>query len=365
MLAEVGLRDFHRFLKSAGLATLDRPSAHYGLPLVLGAGEVDLLSLTNLYAALAEDGLYRPIRMLAEDDAMPRRVLSIDASRFLTGILKELRRPDLPQSWRLTENIPGVAWKTGTSYGHRDAWSIGYSRRFTIGVWTGNPDGRGQLGTSGGRDAAPLLFELFGALEPGGHEPESGPGPRTRRVEVCALSHDRPGPYCPRTETIETIEGVSKLSTCRQHRRVFIDEQSGKRLAGRCLRTRAHRAEIFEVFPPELVGFWHASGRSVSELPTLHASCRDVPTGSAPRIVSPSAKTPYLLRAESPRAFQHVELLASVAPGTGRLFWYQDGELLGASAPTRPFFAALEKGKHELVVVDDTGRMGETTYWVE
>ena len=364
-LARVGLGDFHRFLVRGGLESLDRPSGHYGLPLVLGSGEVELLALTNLYATLAEEGLHRPPRLVEGNAPPAERLLSTDAARLVTGILTNLERPDLPRSWRLTEGRPGVAWKTGTSYGHRDAWSVGYARRFTIGVWVGNADGRGQLGISGARDAAPLLFDLFGALEPGGREPRSDPGPRTRRVEVCALSHDRPGPHCSERMEILTIDGVSRFETCDHHRRIFVDAESGERLAGRCLRDRDHRPEIAVVHPPELVAFWRASGRPVTELPPFHASCRDVPTGPGPRIVSPSPATPYRRRHDAPLEYQRVELLAAAAPGTARLYWYQNGALVGAGPPGEPAFTRLVPGQHEVVVVDDAGRLARSTYRVE
>jgi len=225
LLSQVGLPEFQRLLLRGGLSTLDRPAGSYGLPLVLGAGEVRLVDLVNLYASLAEGGVYRPVRVVERPDlpsealtspallsqrerrensrkavisplspwergvrgvrasegreigtgknslAEPVRLFSPEAARAVAEILTDVQRPDLPEAWELTRDVPAVAWKTGTSYGHRDAWAVGFSARTTIGVWVGNFDGKPRKGISGSQHAGPLLFDLFRALEPGGRGP--------------------------------------------------------------------------------------------------------------------------------------------------------------------------------------------------
>jgi len=149
-------------LISGGLSSLNRPSLEYGLPLVLGAGEVRLLDLANLYASLAQGGLHRTLRVLDDRPGVGERLFSREAVYFTTQSLTQLRRPDLPQAWDLSFDIPAVAWKTGTSYGHRDAWAMGFSRETTIGVWIGNFDGSGVKGLSGAEHVGPLLFDFSG-----------------------------------------------------------------------------------------------------------------------------------------------------------------------------------------------------------
>jgi penicillin-binding protein 1C len=364
LLARVGLGEFLALLRRAGLDSLDRPPQHYGLPLVLGAGEVTLLELANLYATLAEGGVHRPVRFHRDAPAPGERLLSAAASHLVTGALLDLERPDLPRAWDLTREVPAVAWKTGTSYGHRDAWAVGFAARHAVAVWVGNLDGAAVEGISGSEHAAPLLFDLFRSLEPGARRGSSPPA-EVVTTEVCALSHERPGPFCPLRRRIETLRGRTRLPPCSQHRRIFRDEQTGDRLAGSCLGRRSHRAAVLEVFPAELVAWWRATGHRVEALPPLHDSCRAVPGETPPRIVSPAALTPYRLRSDAPRDFQKVELKARSAPGTTRLFWYQDGRLVAAGAPGRGLFAALERGLHRLVVVDDAGRSDEIRYAVE
>ncbi|MEA2695213.1 MAG: penicillin-binding protein [Acidobacteriota bacterium] len=391
LLSEVGLADFHKLLLRGGLETLDRPSARYGLPLILGAGEVTLLDLANLYATLAQGGLYEPYRTLEEGPELPHlrqrgrhsspsrpkaepasdRLLSPEAAWAITGILTDLRRPDLPDAWDIARDVPAVAWKTGTSYGHRDAWAVGWSGRYTIGVWVGNFDARPVQGISGSQHAGPLLFDLFRAIERniGGGGGAEGPrkplGVEPEEIEVCAESHELPGPYCPTRIRVPYLPGRSKLSACSYHRQVLVDTQTGDLLSGDCVTARAHRFRVLTVYPPELAAWWRSQGNHVDDLPRLAAGCQGIPSGEAPKIVSPDAATAYRLRKDAPPEFQRIPLVARAGPGATHLFWYQDGLLVATNTPEEKLFLPPARGTHRLVVTDDLGRSDGVTYKVE
>lgn len=367
LLSEVRLERFHRLLLKGGLATLDRPSGAYGLPLVLGAGEVTLLDLTNLYATLAEGGLHRPVRVLESERRPPasERLLSPEAAALITEILTDVRRPDLPESWDLAVGAPAVAWKTGTSYGHRDAWAVGYSTRYTIGVWVGNFDGTPRLGIAGSQHAGPLLFDLFRAVDRGGSRPGRSPGLALERLAVCALSHQLPGPFCSETLEIDVLPGVSRLLPCTLHRRVLVDAETGQLLSGECLGEHRRDFRLLTLYPPELVAFWRAQGQPVTDLPGPAPGCQGGLAGEAPRIVSPAAATPYRLRPEAPLEDQRIPLIAHASAETRRLYWYQDGLLAASAPPGAPVFVAAAAGEHRLVVTDDQGRSDSLTYRVE
>ena len=372
LLARAGLGDFHRLLLRGGLTTLDRPSGDYGLPLILGAGEVTLLDLTNLYASLADGGVYRPTRFLHDDqsDRPPTgahaadRLLTRETAWVLTEILLEVRRPDLPQTWDLTRGAPAVAWKTGTSYGHRDAWAVGFSQRYAVGVWVGNFDGRPRQGISGSEHAAPLLFDLFRAIEPGGVAPERPLGLRLEEIRVCALSHDLPGPFCPEKRGIFFLPGRSRLGRCELHRRVQVDAESGELLAGGC-GNRPFRWQELTLYPAELVAWQRSQGEPVSELPPVSRACAGAPVGEPPRIVSPDPATPYRLRRDAPLDYQQIALTARTGPDARRLYWYQDGVLVGSAAPGEQLFLTPTRGSHRIAVTDDLGRSDVLTFRVE
>ncbi|MSQ47061.1 MAG: penicillin-binding protein 1C [Deltaproteobacteria bacterium] len=365
LLNTVGIESFHRLLQRGGLTTLDRPPATYGLPLILGSGEVSLLDLTNLYATLAVGGEHHPIQIQPGMVGPGDRLFSQEAVALTAGILTGLQRPDLPRAWRLTRDAPAVAWKTGTSYGHRDAWSIGFSSRYTIGVWVGNFDGRGHKGLAGSEYAAPLLFALFRAVEGGSTQIARPHDTHLGTVKVCTLSHELAGPFCPVSESVTMLAGRSKLIPCSYHRRLFVDTETGDQLAGSCLAARPHHAEVVTVYPPELTAWWQVQGQSQPPLPRLSPLCNDVPDGTALTILSPAPTTPYRRRRDAPAADQKIPLRTQVGTTSTRLYWYQDGKLVATGTPATTLLLPLQVGAHRLTVVDNTGRVGSTVYRVE
>jgi len=368
LLADVGLIEFHSLLQRGGLRTLDRPATTYGLPLILGSGEVTLLDLTNLYATLASGGLTRPVQIQSpkpQPAYTGERLFTPESAYLVTRTLTGLQRPDLPRAWYLTRDVPVVAWKTGTSYGHRDAWSLGFSARYTIGVWVGNMDGRGQKGISGAEHAAPLLFDLFRVIEGGSAQLPHSEDAQLGTARLCAQSHELAGPYCPIQTTAPMLPGRSKLSLCSFHRRIFVDSETGEQLTGTCLAKRPHHAEVITVYPAELVAWKQAQGQVVVSVPRLSPTCTDIPTSEPLKIVSPNAATPYHLRRDTPVEYQQVPLTIQGGTSATRLYWYQDGALLSSGAPEAKLLLPLQRGIHRLVVVDNTGRTDSLSYRVE
>ena len=365
LLAEVSLEHFVRLLKRGGLSTLDRPPADYGLSLVLGSCEVSLLELTNFYASLRDGGIHRPVRLVAGDKKSERRLFSEEAAYLVTRILTKVSRPDLPRAWDLARGVPAVAWKTGTSYGHRDAWAVGFSNHMTIGVWVGNFDGRGVKGISGAEHAGPLLFDMFRAMEPEGARFDRPVGLKIQELELCFLSHQLPGPFCGERISASHLPGRSKLSPCRYHQQVFVDSDTGHLVTGDCMKGRPIRPRLLTVYPAELLAWWRAENQALPEMPALNPECSGVPSRQRPRIVSPMPETPYLLRPDAPAEYQKVPLIAQVGVHSKKLYWYQNGLLIGAPDAGEHLFVSLRPGRHRLVVVDNLGLSDSVTYRVK
>jgi penicillin-binding protein 1C len=364
LLNDVGTASFLDLLQRGGLTTLDKPAAHYGLSLVLGGGEVTLLSLVNLYADLASGGEHRPPKLLTGAPVPTKRLFSPEACAMITETLTRVERPDLPTSWERALAVPAVAWKTGTSYGHRDAWAIGYSADHVIGVWVGNMNGAPVKGISGAVHAGPILFELFRSIESHGSRLAAPPGLNIREIEVCAESRQLPGPDCQKRVTAKIIPGVTKLAACSLHRRMLVDATTGRALDGDCL--AAHEAKTITVaqYPAELVSWWRAVGIAFEALPDPEPGC-GAPRGEGPRIVSPNPATPYTLRRDSPAEFQQIALTADAPAGSRRLSWYVDGALAAQGEPGQRLFWQPNIGTHRLVVADDQGRTDAVTVHIE
>jgi penicillin-binding protein 1C len=268
-------------------------------------------------------------------------------------------------SWALTEDIPEVAWKTGTSYGHRDAWSLGFSGKYTIGVWVGNPDGRGQKGISGSEHAAPILFDVFRSVEGDGSGITMPEGLRLGTIEVCRESHLLPTPYCGERDKITYIKGVSRIPRDNYSKKIFVDSESGDLLLGDCIGERPHGSRVVTTYPPELVAWWMAEGKKPDTIPPLSPYCNDVSSERQPEILSPDKSTPYRVLEGMPSEYQRVELIAGVSEEVTALYWYQDGELVASTPPYKKTFIPLTGGTHRLVVVDSSGRSDSIRYKVE
>lgn len=364
VLREERVDDFVALLRKGGLESLDRDPKQYGLPLILGSGEVRLVDLTNLYATLANGGVHEDVQVLKHDTALSTQhaaLFSRESVALVTAILTELRRPDMPRAWSLTANAPSVAWKTGTSYGHRDAWSVGYSEHYAIGVWSGNFDGHGVKGMSGSEFASPLLFDLFRAIDPDGATPRRESPPT---IEVCALSRQLPTEFCRDRVRVPYLTGRTRLHACDMHRPLFVDAKSGERLAGDCIESRPHQRVVATAYPPELVAWWRAQGQPFEELPPLSSACTDVAAGAPPRITSPDGATPYRLRRDAPAEFQEIVLTAQTSDAA-QLYWFEDGILIASGDASRKMFLRPTRGTHQMVVVDDSGRSDVVRFRVE
>lgn len=216
MLRRYGVPRFHNLLKELGMTTLNRSADDYGLSLILGGAEGRLLDITGVYASLSR--CYQTGEALPLDDRC--------ALWYTFEALKELGRPD-ELDMRLVGSVRKVAWKTGTSYGFRDAWAVGVTPRYAVGVWAGNAQGQGVPGLTGARSAGPVMFDIFGLLpqEKGqdnayaadGWFLEPVPGEYTV-AEVCPQSGHLKGLYCPRADTLMLPVKALRSEACPYHK---------------------------------------------------------------------------------------------------------------------------------------------------
>jgi penicillin-binding protein 1C len=357
MLAQIGVRNFVWFLQSNGLSTIDPRQMDYGLSLILGGCDVKLTELTNLYSTLANTGRYRSIRYCEDEPVREgKRILSDGASYITTELLAEVTRPDLPTYWEFSLDRPKVAWKTGTSYGHRDAWSIGYTRGYTVGVWAGNFDGRSSPELIGVRVAGPILFDILNAIS-GKSDQRWFARPNsvsTRRV--CSVSGMVPNQDCPNTVEELYLPNVSPTAECNIHKTFYIDSQTGYRLCRSDLTKRSYEKKVFEIWPPEVATWMERNGYPLDEIPPVSPVFHNLIAGGGPIIRSPSTAFEYQMREGVSIKYQKILLDASVDNSVNKIFWFLDGKLIWSGAPQKKAFMYPEIGEHTLVCQDDHGR---------
>ena len=364
--AKLGESGLYFFLKNAGLTTLTEPRSHYGLSIVLGGCGVKLIELTNLYCGLANGGVFQPFRYLSDElKFAPDSLLSSGTSFLLAEMLSEVRRPELPASWEYSMNLPKIAWKTGTSYGHRDAWSIGYNPEFTVGVWVGNFDATGVPELIGVDVAAPILFAIFNALESNRNQKWFEQPETVKRRKVCALSGMIPSPNCPETKEELYIPGVSPAKVCNIHRKIDIDKKTGKRLCSICRQGREFETKIVCQWPAEIASWMERNGFPVDDIPEHFPDCPRILSGGRPVILSPTAQTVYKIRRGVDVAYQKILLEATVSNDTKNIFWLLDGKLVAEVDPKEKIFITPEPGKHRITCLDDLGRSAEVRFVVK
>lgn len=270
VLEGIGLERTFEFFIKCHLADNSKAADYYGYGLPLGGLYVTLEDLVEAYGILANDGLDFNLHWFAneKDNSEPTRILSTYAAREITDMLADplARQPSFPRLSPLEFPFP-VAVKTGTSLGYRDAWAVGYSSKYVVGVWIGDPDNACMNRVSGSLIAA-LFHEIILLLHP---QEKRGINwmpfplpPGSVAVEICSLSGKAKGPDCSDTVLEYFKEGTEPHAVCDVHRRYLVDSLTGELISSS---TPASRVEnkVFTVLPPEYASwggqtwFWQAT----------------------------------------------------------------------------------------------------------
>jgi penicillin-binding protein 1C len=300
LLQRIGLDHFVSFLELGGLR-LATDRRDLGLSLIVGGVELTPLELVKLYVNLANGGRQGNLRLLATTEAVEPWTpwLSSGAVYLTNQALTRRDRPDFPHRQDVSFYAPEVRWKTGTSQGRRDAWSIGYDNRYTVLVWLGNLDQGSSPALTGADSAAPVMFEILEALST--REPRTVPDttpamPALTEVTVCAFSGDRASPFCPVTRTVWGLRHRVPVQTCRFHKQILRDVDAGRRVLRGC--DQGLRTELVSVLdlPASVLTWMRASLRHQTLLPPFHPQCTSVPVvGGTLAIRSPGDGQRYLL----------------------------------------------------------------------
>jgi penicillin-binding protein 1C len=346
----------YQFLSTADVR-LPKAESFYGLALPLGGAEVSLQDLVRLYAAFANNGELRPLRFTEGDRvANPKRILSPEAAFLTLEMLGNVPRPEMNCSDG--SHSARVYWKTGTSHGFRDAWSIAVFDHYVLGVWVGNFDGRASPAFVGRTAAGPLLFQIIDSLRAAWPEPtvphQPPAGANLKRVEFCALSGDLPNKFC--TQRVEGwfIPGVSPIKTCDVHREVLVDTASGLRVPiddG----THQLKREVYEFWPGDFLTLFEQAGipRRVPP-PFLPDTGSEVVSraGQKPIIVSPNSKDILLVSKKT------IPLRAKADADVREIFWFAGKQFVGKAPPNQVLEWTAAAGDYEVTALDDHGRAG-------
>ncbi|CAM5198452.1 penicillin-binding protein 1C [Alishewanella longhuensis] len=395
--AQLQQPDFYQWL-AANQVPLPQAADYYGLALALGGMEISMQQLVKLYAMLGNQGHYQPLQWLAQSaNAAPQQAKHhktintikdaelnvafnsklpvssqedvewrglLPEAAFLT--LKMLATQPALQNERLTAltTTPQVAWKTGTSYAYRDAWTLGLYGDYVLAVWLGNFDGSSNPNLIGRNVAAPLFFSLLPLLGEQQHANQrlfaQSEQLNLREVALCRQSYQLPNQFCPEMESGWVIPGVSPVAVSDLHRPVPVYRQSG-------LRACQHQPPltelaVFEFWPSDIAALYQQAGIRLRQPPAFAEDCQQLSQTQVqpPQIVSPQPHLTYLPQADQPLALQ-----ARFDGAAKQGYWFADQRFLGTVKPGETLFWPATTGRYQLRVQDDLGNVSEITLNVQ
>ena len=365
LLQQVGIEQFVAALAEGGVSEARAAPGQYGLSMIIGGIEVTPLELAGLYAALAEDGGYAPLRFTALDlPRVPEPLFGRGAS-FLTRQALSLKdRPDFPRR-REVAGVPAeIHWKTGTSFGFRDAWAAGSGPEYTAVVWTGNVDHTPSAELVGSEAAGPLLFDVLEGVADHARKPQAQQPPDDLTyVEVCAYSGHIAGDACEhRVKVLAPLHAVP-TAPCPYHHTYEVEHDSGRAITPACRRPdRDYDRKSFVVLPSAVTAWLVAHERAVPDAPVFADGC--APDSDAPPVMlTPGEGEVVTLLPGMAAERQTVQL--TVSAHTPHVAWFVDGELIGTGDASERMFWTPTPGKHEIVVADDSGRKARRTLEVK
>jgi penicillin-binding protein 1C len=350
----IGVDLFNEKLSRGGLKWIGERKKTLGLSVILGGCGVTLSELTNLYSCLATGGIKYPLRFTTDDNNPEKDTLfSPQAAWMITEILTGLKRPDLPNNFENSVNLPHIAWKTGTSYGRRDAWSFGYNPDYTAGVWVGNFDGTGVPELSGADFATPILFKIFNYLT---FNQKLAWFKRPAGLDfrlVCSESGLPPGESCTNLVMDDFIPAVSPNRKCDHLQPVFVNEAGSISYCRSCLPQAGYRTEFYPNLSPGLIAFYEDEQIPYRKVPPHNPMCSRVYHNDSPIITSLTDGKEYILYAS---AKQQLQLAFTATSDVNKVYWYINDKFFKEALRGQKLFFTPDAGLIKISCSDDKGR---------
>ncbi len=366
-------------LQRLGLQHLDRSADHYGLSLIIGGGESTLWELCGAYASCARilanfpqhSGKYdhsdiHPLRI-------SRKALSDRVEVFTPGLmdagsiytifqtLSENTRPGKFEDWKINQGSDRIAWKTGTSIGFRDAWCIGVSGRYVVGVWIGNADGEGRPGVIGLETAAPLLFSTFELLprSPWFLKPYDG----LKKVAICKNSGLSPSEYCP-IDSVEVGRDARQMPLCTFDKRIALDREGRFQVNSSCYNPFLMTFRQYFVLPPTQQYYYSLKHPAYVQPPPFLPGCgKNSDAHHSPmEFIYPNNVKKLFLPKGGNGSINPITFIVAHRSSDITLYWYLDERFIGTTQDKNELTMIVETGRHTLTVVDADGNTIRTAF---
>jgi penicillin-binding protein 1C len=370
MLQDFGISKFYEELQKFQLRDVSKPPGHYGLSLILGGAESNLWDLCRTYAGLSStinyfnknQGKYRTLEFAELNykfgiepdlgkESYEKTILGAGAIWLTYNAMEEVNRPEGDEAWKFYDSSLKIAWKTGTSFGNRDAWAIGTNSKYVVGVWVGNASGEGRPSLTGVSSAAPILFDIFNLL-PRKKWFET-PLNDLEEVEVCQLSGYLAQQDCPKEKQLVSIKGKT-TSICPYHKTVHLDKTGQYRVNSSCERIENIVTKKWFILPPVMEWYYKNQHIEYQQLPPFRQDCMATQV-TAMDFIYPKANSKIYLTKNFNSQLQPVILKVAHANREIKLFWYVDDVYKGETKTFHEMPVIANSGVHYITVVDELG----------
>jgi penicillin-binding protein 1C len=354
-LREYGISAFLDYLKRCGFTTFTRNGDDYGLPLILGGGEITLYEATKAYAGLMK-------KACGEDCDFP----ATQGAAWLTlDALQKGTRPDDESLWESYADAKKIAWKTGTSSGYRDAWAIGATSEYTIGIWVGNAQGQGSPELRSIATSAPVLFDLYSVL-PQTHWPDA-PYQDLVLETVCADSGYMAGPNCEHTQKQLRPAQAPAPKMCPYCKLISLTPD-GKYQATVDDMTGEYKGQMpvmkkYFVLPP-ITEYWYTKhALSYHKVPHRIPGHNSTDTSEL-EIVFPEQDALLYIPVEIDGSQGAMVMEAADRDIKATIYWDIDGTYLGSTKDLHQLTVQPSPGQHTLTITDSHGNRRVRTFTI-
>ncbi len=361
---------YYELLQQLGITTLSQPPDHYGLSMILGGCEVTLWDLAGIYAGMARslnhaaknkgrvrrNDFFAPQYILEKPDKKndDKIINSLDATStwFTFQSMQELMRPGEEGLWEQFTNSKKIAWKTGTSFGFRDAWAIGISSKYVVGVWVGNASGEGRPELLGVKAAAPVMFDIFRLLPSAPPFPD--PQSSISYLPVCRTSGFRAGPDCDVVDTLMTPPNGNRTALCPYHQRIHLDASGQYRVDGSCYNVASMKNVSWFVLPPTMEWYYRQAHHDYLPLPPVMEGCNNFSTEKID-LIYPVDNSRMYIPLEMDGSRGKIICIATNKNNASKIYWHLDGAFIGTTTRFHQMAIDPAAGEHTLTLVDESG----------
>ena len=385
LLREYGIERFHFLLNKLGMKTLVYSPSHYGLSLILGGAEATLWDIAGIYSAMARtlnhfydnktnhyySNEFHALNFRSElrdssflfEQSENAPVLNATSIWFVFQALTEAKRPSEEGSWHYFSSSKIIAWKTGTSQGFRDAWSVGCTPDFTVAVWAGNADGEGRPLLTGVLAAAPIMFDLFDFL-PSTKKWFDQPMEEMTREEICKQSGFRAGENCTE-KTWEFIpKSGMKSPPCPYHKIIHLDPAEQWQVNSSFISPDQFVNKSWFVLPPRMEWFYKKKSADYKTLPPYHPACIGEHNVLSMELIYPTYGTKIFVPVELDGTKGKAVFEAAHRIPSTKIYWHLDEEFIGTTQTYHQMPVSPSPGRHKLILVDENGERIETRFEV-